>query len=158
MQSNPRIVDLTSVVKCYLVKKAKKSKLNTYTVGSVKYEHLIGLKKDLKANLSKPRTNFNRAGLIKLFELAYEQAWKILKKVLMENYSIDTIGSKDTFREASKAGLIDDCERWLGFVVDRNLTVHTYQSSVADEIIDNLDEFVEELEILIQNLNKMRNE
>lgn len=128
-----------------------------YLVGTVSFEHLVNLKKDLKANIKKSRTNFNRAGLIKLFELAYEQAWKILRKILKEHYSIEeVIGSKDTFREAAKVGLINDCEKWLEFVKDRNQTVHTYNPAVANHIIDDLENFIAELEILIQNLNNLR--
>lgn len=135
--------------------KEKANNEQKYIVGSINFKHLINLKKEIRDGLKKSRTNLVRAALIKLFELAYDQGWKTLQKVLMEFYSINTIGSRDTFREAAKANLIDDCERWLDFIKDRSRTIYTYNHSIADQIIDNLEDFITELEILIQNLDEL---
>ena len=74
----------------------------------------------------------------------------------MKDYSIETLGSKDTFREAAKLGLIQNPENWFKFVEDRNETVHSYDQAVADEIISDMDDFVEELNYLINKLQKLK--
>ncbi len=132
------------------------AKSNKNKSSQIDYSNLTNLQKDIKSTLKKSRTNITRAALIKFFELAFEQSWKILKKVLMQNYSIETLGSKDTFREAARIGLINNPENWFDFVEDRNETVHSYNQETADEIISDLDSFVEELDYLIQQLKKLK--
>ena len=132
-----------------MVKKSKKTNM-------IDYSHLLSLRTEIKSALKKSRTNMVRAALIKFFELAFEQSWKILKKVLMQDYSIETLGSKDTFREAAKLGLIQNPENWFKFVEDRNETVHSYDQAVADEIISDLNDFIEELDYLIDKLQKLK--
>lgn len=137
-------------------KAGKQNRLSSYQVGPISYEHLVNLKKEIKSGLTKSKTNLTKAGLIKFFELAYEQSWKILKRILMSNYSIEALGSRDVFRESARVGLIRDCEKWLDFVEDRNQTVHTYDADTADLIVSDLDDFVEELEDLIDKLSKLK--
>lgn len=134
----------------------KTSAKKKYLVGRIDYSHLINLNKELKSALKKSRTVLVRTALIKFFELAFEQSWKVLKKVLMQNYSIETQGSKDVYREAAKLGLIEDPEKWFEFVEDRNETVHSYDEETAKEITDDLKDFVIQLDYLIAQLKELK--
>jgi len=63
-------------------------------------------------------------------------AWNTLKDFL-ENKGVQPLyGSKDTTREAFKRGLIEDGEIWMQMINSRNLTSHTYNQEIADEIAE----------------------
>ena len=62
-----------------MVKKSKKT-------NKIDYSHLLSLRTEIKSALKKSRTNMVRAALIKFFELAFEQSWKILKKIQDEKF------------------------------------------------------------------------
>jgi len=73
------------------------------------------------------------ASIIKHFELLYEMLWKFLKAYLMEEYGIETIGSKSIFRACHAKGLIDQkmLDQLLEVVEIRNATAHVYDESEA---------------------------
>lgn len=71
-----------------------------------------------------------RAGLIQFFEISFELAWKVLKDYLEEEGF--TISSpRDAIKQAFQAGLLEDGHVWIGALMDRNLTVHTYEEKIA---------------------------
>ena len=71
-----------------------------------------------------------RAGLIQFFEMTFELAWKMLKDYL-ESEGFTVISPRATLKQAFQAGLLDDGHVWLEALTDRNLTVHTYEESIA---------------------------
>lgn len=105
----------------------------------------------------------DETAVVKAFEYTYELSWKILKKVL-GNQSIDCIGSKDVFRKAGTAGLIENVEQWLEFVELRNFTSHTYSDDLsvialapeeaADEVLKYVSVFKNKVHKLIISLEK----
>lgn len=118
---------------------------------------LIKLKEEMAILVVKDSlTTAEKAGLIKFFELSYELSWKTIKRVLLLHKSIDVrSGTKDIFREAAKAGYIDNPELWFGFIEDRNETVHAYNEAKVDEIVADLGIFQKELDKLVTNLLKL---
>lgn len=71
-----------------------------------------------------------RAGLIQFFEMSFELAWKMLKDYLeLEGFNV--ISPRETLKQAFQAGLLDDGHVWLEALTDRNLTVQTYEESIA---------------------------
>lgn len=71
-----------------------------------------------------------RAGLIQFFEMTFELAWKVLKDFLeAEGYTV--IGPRDAIKQAFQSGILDDGHVWLEALKDRNLTVHTYEETLA---------------------------
>jgi nucleotidyltransferase substrate binding protein (TIGR01987 family) len=100
------------------------------------------------------KTEQEKAGAIQAFEYCYELSWKMLKKVL-EIKGVQTASPRDTFREAAKNQLIDEPEVWFGFLKIRNLTSHTYNEILLEEIVKYFPEFKQELDkilITLQNL------
>jgi hypothetical protein len=49
-------------------------------------------------------------------------------------------GSKDSTREAFKQGLIEAGEIWMDMITSRNLSSHTYNQDLADEIVRKIIE------------------
>ena len=94
-----------------------------------------------------------KTAAIQCFEFVYELSWKMMKRVLYEK-GIVVNSPKDSFREAFKESLIDDAEKWFKFQEFRNLTVHTYDEEIVEEIYAILPEFAKEVELFINNLEK----
>lgn len=84
-------------------------------------------------------SDLEKQGLIKAFEYTYELAWKTMKDYIEYQVSDSNItGSRDTFREAFKAGLITNGNQWMDMLESRNQTSHSYNEETAEEIVDNI--------------------
>lgn len=79
-------------------------------------------------------SKLEQQGLIQAFEFTHELAWKTLKDFLETTGATDLFGSVNATRAAFAAGLIEDGETWMEMIKSRNLTSHTYDQRVADEI------------------------
>ncbi len=64
--------------------------------------------------------------------------WKTLKDFLQTRGNTDIYGSRDATREAFKNGLIQNGETWMEMIESRNLSSHTYNESVANDIIEKI--------------------
>jgi len=72
-------------------------------------------------------------GTIQRFEFTFELFWKTLQHVLGDE-GITANSPKAALRQAYRLGWLDDEERWLEILEDRNLTSHTYREPLALEI------------------------
>ena len=77
-------------------------------------------------------------GLVKGFEFTFELSWKVLKDYLESKGFKDFHGSKDTFKIAFQEGLISNGEVWMEMIDSRNRSSHTYEESIAKQIISIL--------------------
>lgn len=83
-----------------------------------------------KENLSE----LERAGLIQMFEVACELAWKTQKDYL--NYQAFNINSpREAIKKSYQIELIEDGETWLNALSVRNATTHTYNETLAKEMV-----------------------
>ena len=83
----------------------------------------------------RPLSRLEEQGLIKAFEFTHELAWNALKDFL-ENRGVQNLyGSKDSIREAFKAGLIRNGEAWMDMIQNRNLTSPTSDENIAAQIV-----------------------
>lgn len=78
-------------------------------------------------------SDIEKAGIIQYFEISFELSWKLMKDYLFY-LGYDVNSPRESIKRAFSIGLIDDGEEWLNALVDRNLTVHTYNQEQADEI------------------------
>ncbi|MDE3058148.1 MAG: HI0074 family nucleotidyltransferase substrate-binding subunit [Bacteroidota bacterium] len=101
----------------------------------------------LKEILQAEKTIANRDSSIKRFEFTTEIAWKLIQVFLREQ-KIICRSPKECLREAYAFGLITDDERWLQMIDDRNMTVHTYNETTADEVYSRLPQYLELFESL----------
>lgn len=109
--------------------------------------------------LSKTRllSNLESQGLIQGFEFTHELAWKTMKDFLEDKGITNLIGSKDATRNAFREGLITDGEGWMEMIKSRNLTSHTYNEEVAEEITkDILELYFDLFEAFEQKMEQLR--
>lgn len=79
-------------------------------------------------------------GTIQRFEFTFELFWKTLKLLLADRGETVTF-PKEALRAAYRAGWIDDEATWLAMLSDRNLSSHTYNEALADEIYDRINDY-----------------
>ena len=77
---------------------------------------------------------FEKQGIIQCFEYTYELAWNTLKDFL-ENQGYSIIGPRAAITKAFEVGLIKDGHLWMKMLTNRNLTSHTYNEELTDEIV-----------------------
>ncbi len=77
-------------------------------------------------------------GLIQAFEFTHELAWNVLKDYLDAQGFVDLIGSKNATRQAFKNELLEDGDAWMDMIKARNLTSHTDQEKIAENIAKDI--------------------
>lgn len=88
---------------------------------------------------SEPYDNVVLTGLVGLYEICFEQSWKLMKEVLAAHgYEESATGSpKMILKTAYKAGMIKDEALWLAALNARNNVSHAYNRAIALEIVRN---------------------
>lgn len=83
-----------------------------------------------------PAGKIVRDASIQRFEYTFEAVWKAAQAVLLERFGVELAAPKPVVRGCFENGLLDDDEARLALaMVDhRNLTSHTYNEALADEI------------------------
>ena len=87
---------------------------------------------------ARPLSDLEKQGLIQAFEFTHELAWNVMKDYFAYQGNPGVTGSRDAAREAFQQGLIEDGEGWMEMIRSRNLTSHTYQQKIADEICGHI--------------------
>ena len=98
-----------------------------------------------------PTGNVVITGLVGLYEICFEQAWKAMKELLEESgFAERKTGSpKMVIKAAYSAGMIQDEEIWLRALTDRNNVAHSYNVEIAMAIIQHTkDDYVPAFEDL----------
>lgn len=86
----------------------------------------------------RPLNDLERQGIIQAFEFTHEIAWNVIRDYFQEQGNMDISGSKDAAREAFNKGLIKEGQVWMEMIKSRNLTSHTYNKNVADQIVQKI--------------------
>ncbi|MBF0106796.1 MAG: nucleotidyltransferase substrate binding protein [Deltaproteobacteria bacterium] len=81
------------------------------------------------------------AGVIKYFEVALEYAWKFMKHEVNKQ-GFEAYSPRESIKLAGQIKLIDDVEKWLDFLEDRNLSVHDYLGVPETEYLELIRDFV----------------
>lgn len=104
-----------------------------------RYENYRSALNELGEFIARGELNkYEEQGLVKAFEYTYELAWKTIKDFL-EYQGIDgIIGSRDAFRSAFQAGIVEDGRLWMSMIESRNKTAHTYNKKTAEEIANDV--------------------
>ncbi len=78
-----------------------------------------------------------KAGVIQFFEICFELSWKLMKDYLeFQGYEVGS--PREAIKRAFSTRLIEDGTPWLNALTDRNLTVHTYDEAIADQVYDKI--------------------
>ena len=101
---------------------------------------LMNLQEGLK--LEEPYSIIEQTGIVGLFEICFEQSWKLMKAVLEEHGRFDEkIGSpKAILKIAYQCNMIADDTIWLEILKARNTLAHTYSDEEALAVIRKLKE------------------
>lgn len=84
-----------------------------------------------------PGSTVIRDGVIQRFEFTFELAWKSLREYMEDQGAcLDAVFSKQVFKAAYAAGLIDDAQVWLDMLASRNMTSHVYDDAQAAQVLD----------------------
>lgn len=107
-----------------------------------KYENfckaLENLHEGLKLN--EPYNIVEQTGIVRLFEICFEQAWKMMKAVLEENgrFEQKTGSPRGIIKTAYQCGMLDNEEGWLMILEARNLLAHTYSDEQSLAVIQQM--------------------
>ncbi len=106
-----------------------------------KYENFCASLKNMKEiyNYMEPYDNVVLTGLVGLYEICFEQSWKMMKEILeLHGYEEGATGSpKIILKTAYKAGMIKDEELWLQGLQARNNVTRSYNQNIALGIVKN---------------------
>ena len=110
-----------------------------------KYENFCRAYKNLKDSISiqPPYDTVTLTGLVGLFEIAFEQSWKMIKEILeYHGYEQSSTGSpRIIIKTAYSAGMINDEQVWLKALSARNNVSHSYNEEIALAIVYETREF-----------------
>lgn len=109
-----------------------------------KYENFCASLRNMKEiyNYMEPYDNVVLTGLVGLYEMCFEQFWKMMKEILeLHGYEEGATGSpKIILKTAYKAGMIKDEELWLQGLQARNNVTHSYNQNIALGIVKGAKE------------------
>lgn len=109
-----------------------------------KYENFCNSLKNLSDiyKYNEPYDNVILTGLVALYEICFEQAWKAMKEVLHNSgFSDAETGSpRHILKTAYQAGMIKNEDSWLEALVSRNNVAHAYNREIALEIVNKTKE------------------
>ena len=104
-----------------------------------KYENFCNALSNMKDiyNYEEPYDNVVITGLVGLYEICFEQSWKMMKEILeIHGYEEGATGSpKIILRTAYRAGMIKNEDAWLRALQERNNVTHSYNEKIALEIV-----------------------
>ena len=104
-----------------------------------KYEKFLRALDNLKEiyNYEEPYDNVILTGLVGLYEICFEQAWKAVKELLDANGAPEakTGSPKLILKTAYQMGMIEDEALWLEALQARNNVAHAYNQAVALDIV-----------------------
>jgi nucleotidyltransferase substrate binding protein (TIGR01987 family) len=110
---------------------------------------------NLKFVLKEHKTPIIRDAAIKRYELCYELAWKAVQEALKNQGLEIGLSPKNCFKQAFKQGWIEQEQAYAEMVKNRNLTTHTYNEALADEIYQQLAHYLLLFEALSSELEKV---
>lgn len=112
----------------------------------------------LGAALAQKKDEFIRDSVIQRFEYTYELCWKFLARHLEQELgasAVDRFSRRDLFRAGAEKGLLRDASAWFQYHTARNLTSHTYNVSVAEDVYAVTQPFLEDAEFLLRQLSAL---
>ena len=119
-----------------------------------KYENFCSSLKNMKEiyNYTEPYDNVVLTGLVGLYEICFEQSWKMMKEILeMHGFEEGATGSpKIILKTAYKAGMIKDETLWLQGLQARNNVTHSYNQKIALGIVRDAKEKFYEMFVELQ--------
>jgi len=95
----------------------------------------VQLKNAVELSKQRPLSLLEKQGVIQVFEFTHELAWNVLNDYLEDQGNQSIKGSKDATREACKVALIADGEQWMAMIQSRDVSSHTYDEQIAEQLV-----------------------
>ena len=108
----------------------------------------------LEESLDLQKTDISRDASIQRFEFVFELSWKLMSEIIKGQSKEPFTGVKNTIRSAANLGLIDNPSDWFTYLEARNLTVHTYDEKIANQVYDIIKNFPILVHSLLKSLPK----
>ena len=88
-------------------------------------------------------SSMERDATIQRFEFSFEALWKVAKEYFYRLEGLDVASPKGVIRSSRELGILDDQSAALALTMadDRNLTVHTYNETLAIEIYKRIKSY-----------------
>ena len=102
----------------------------------------------LDSALKVKKDDLVRDAVIQRFEFCVELAWKSAKKKM----GTASTAPKEVVREMAQNNYISDVQFWLESIDKRNLSSHTYNESLAEEVYEFALRFAPEAKKLLEKL------
>ena len=95
-----------------------------------------------------------RDAAIQRFEYSVELSWKLAREYLLANEGLDIASPKAVIRALREGSIIEMEEsiNALKMIDDRNLTSHTYNEALADQIYQRLEEHYRIMSTILYNI------
>lgn len=106
------------------------------------------------------KTNLiTRDSMIQRFEYTYSISLKMIKRYLASGAfvfeNIDGMTFNEMIRQANKMGILrSNLERWDVYRQKRNLTSHTYDEKIAQDVASIIEDFALEAKYLLEKLKE----
>ncbi|MBE7525866.1 nucleotidyltransferase substrate binding protein [candidate division WWE3 bacterium] len=97
---------------------------------------LLQLQEAVELSSQRSLSPLEKQGVIQAFEFTHELAWNMLKDFLQDQGNQNIKGSKDATREAFKVELIGDGDQWMAMIQSRNISSHTYDERIAEQLVE----------------------
>uniref|UniRef100_A0A7C4JR52 DUF86 domain-containing protein n=1 Tax=Thermodesulfobacterium geofontis TaxID=1295609 RepID=A0A7C4JR52_9BACT len=110
----------------------------------------------LEEILAEPYSKIVRDATIQRFEYTFEVIWKLLKEYLYHKEGIVCNSPKSCFRESFSVGILDEEETisFLQMTDDRNLTSHTYNEELAENLYKRIKDYWILMKKLFERIKK----
>ena len=100
-----------------------------------------------------------RDSMIQRFEYTYSISLKMIKRFLASGAfvfeNIDGMTFNEMIRQANKMGILrSNLEKWDNFRQKRNLTSHTYDEKIAQDVVAIIEDFALEAKYLLEKLKE----
>jgi nucleotidyltransferase substrate binding protein (TIGR01987 family) len=105
-----------------------------------------------KSNLSV----IERDAAIQRFEYTFEATWKAAQMFLNEFEGLNANSPKSTVRACWQVGIFDEehAQKALQMCETRNMTVHTYNETLAVSVYREISEYAALLDLWLQEMDK----
>lgn len=109
--------------------------------------------RQLSKALAQPKDEFVRDSAIQRFEFTFELFWKVLKQYAARE-GIEVNSPRASIREAFRLKIIGSNPLYLEMLESRNLSSHTYEEELAEEIFSLLPAYARAMQEAVEAVIK----
>ena len=107
-----------------------------------KYDNFSKALKNLKECLKveEPYSVVEQTGIVGLFQICFEQSWKLMKEVLENHgrFAVRTGSLREIIKIAYQCDMIKNQKAWLEILESRNILAHTYSDEQSLNVIKSI--------------------